>query len=161
MELEKIFRKLDQWIAEQNAEARKESLPSIAKCEFRVVGQTALLEAKLDLEIVATADVDAVSNATYSVLAKFNELLKAEALEYDQLSNEIWMPRESKYVDIYRGAWVTALRAEPEFVMVSKAKMAMGKNKALLRQYVASGPAKIFFDLCQKYQVSIEDILQD
>lgn len=161
MALEHIFRKLDQWIDGKNAEALHNGLLSIPKSEFRVVGQTALMEARLDFEVVATADVDAVSNATYVVLAKFNELLKVEALEYDQLSSEIWMPEETTYVDIYRGKWVTALRAEVPFIMVSKAKMAMSKNKMLLRQYIASNPAKIFFDLCQKHRVNIGDILRD
>ncbi len=88
----------------------------------------ALLEAKLDIEIAATADVDAFNDAEYSVVAKLNELLLQEGLEYDQLSNEIWMPVENVYRDIFRGHWVIALLAQPEFVMLSKAKNGFRKK---------------------------------
>lgn len=156
-----IFEKLDQWVGQQNAEATREGLPAIPRCEFRIVGQTALMEANLKIDLASTADVDAMNNATYAVIAKLNDLLQAKGLEYDQLSNEIWMPPESKYVDVFRGTWVVAIRAEPEFVMLSKAKKARAKNKKLLQQYIASSPPRTFFDLCQKYKVNLKQILQD
>lgn len=148
-------------MVEQDLEAMREGFSSPKKCSVRVVGQTALLEANLDIEIAATVDVDAFIEAESLVIAQFSQLLRYEGLEYDQLSNEIWMPEETKYVDIFRGDWVVAMLAQPEFVMLSKAKMALGKNKMLLRDYIASEPAELFFRLCEKYRVNIENILKD
>jgi hypothetical protein len=156
-----IFEKLDDWVNEQNIEARKESFLPISACTFRVVGQTALLEAKLNLAIAATADVDAYNDAAFSVISKFSELLRMEGLEYDPLSNEIWMPPETTYEDLFRGKWVVAQVARPEYVILSKAKMAPVKNRVLLLDYVASEPDEFFFDLCKKHQVDLAKILED
>lgn len=158
--LKSIFEKLDKWIEQQNLEAQKEGFRPIKACSFRVVGQTALLEARLDIEISATADVDAFTDAESSVVAKLSELLLREGLEYDQLSNEIWMPAETTYLDFYKGQWVTSLIAKSEFIMLSKAKMAFSKNKILLRDYVASEPPPSFFVLCQKYGLDPTTILK-
>ena len=143
-----IFEILDGWINDENKEARREGLRAIAKCEFRVVGQMALMEAKLDLHIAVTGDVDAFNNAHHSVMTKWNDLLIANGLKYDLLSNEIWMPAETIYLEIYKGDWVTAFRAEPE-------------NRLLLRQYIASRPPQIFFDLCLKYSVNLDRVWEE
>lgn len=156
-----IFEILDGWINDENKEARREGLRAIAKCEFRIVGQMALMEAKLDLHIAVTGDVDAFNNAHHSVMTKWNDLLIANGLKYDLLSNEIWMPAETIYLEIYKGDWVTAFRAEPEYIMISKAKMAMEKNRLLLRQYIASRPPQIFFDLCLKYSVNLDRVWEE
>lgn len=129
-------------------------------CEFRVVGQNALLEAKLDLKLAATVDVDTIDNASHSVRAKLSEFLRLEGLELDPLGNEIWMPEETRYTDIYIGDWVRALRAWPVYILVSKAKFAIDKNKGLIRQYLAHRPDPLFFDLCEKYEVDIGHVLR-
>ena len=159
--LKSIFEKLDRWIAEQNTNAIKQSFLPIQKSTFRVVGQSALFEAKLGLDMAATVDVDALNNAGFSVLAKCSELLALEGLEYDQLSNEIWMPEETKYIELFRGKWLEAFLALPEYIMLSKAKMNMAKNRALLREYIASEAPARFFELCEHYAVNLADILQD
>jgi|GEM_PF-3755916 len=52
--LKKIFKGLDKWIDEQNVERRDEGMLSISACEIKVIGQTALLEAEISLQIPAT-----------------------------------------------------------------------------------------------------------
>jgi hypothetical protein len=156
-----MFESLDRWIEEQNAEARREGFIGIAKCTFRIVGQAALFEANIDIEMATTIDVDAFHDAESLVVAQLSEILRQNGLEYDELSNEIWMPEETKYTDLYRGANVTVLVAMPEFVLLSKAKMALAKNKVLLREYIASGPPESFFSLCQTYSVNMLNILKD
>ena len=132
--LRDIFAKLDNWIEEENNQATKKSFPELKVCEFRVVDQNALLEAKLKLRIAATADVDTIDNASHSIRAMLNELLKLEGLELDPLGKEIWMPEETRYADIYLGKWIRAIRALPVFILVSKAKYAFRKNKDLILQ---------------------------
>jgi hypothetical protein len=158
--LKTIFNKLNNWIDLENKESRREGLKLFKSCTFRVVGQTALLEAKLDLEIAATTDVDAFTDGEAMVVSKFNEFLKQDGLEYDQLSNEIWMPEETTYSQIYKGPWVTALLAEPEFILVSKAKMSPKKNLPLIRAFIASEPRPSFFELCEKHNVDLASILK-
>lgn len=158
---ETIFAILDDWIDDQNREARREGLREIQSCEFKILGQIALMEAATDLHIGMTKDFDAVSNAPYAVMRKLDELLGANGFQYDLLSSEIWMPDETTYVELLKGKWVTALRAELLYVMISKARMAVVKNRILLRQYLASKPPRQFFDLCLKYGISLEEILKD
>jgi hypothetical protein len=155
-----IFARLDQWVANENQAAKSEGLRTIPKSVFKVVGQAALLEAKLEFSVATTVDVDILNNAKHEVVAKLNELLVAEGLELDPLSNEIWMPDETKYIDLYRGDWTHAVLAETPYIMVSKALKSPAKNKILLRNYIAHRPPKIFFDLCTKYAVNLQSIVK-
>lgn len=159
--LASVFQLLDEWITDQNSESRRLGMNSIKKCEFKIVGQIALFEANLNLNIAMTQDFDAFTNARQIVIEKLNDLLTANGLIYALLSDEIWMPDETTYLELYVGDWVKALRAEPVFVMVSKAKWASIKNKFLLREYIASSPPPRFFDLCAKYQVDLEFLLKE
>jgi len=158
--LNEIFARLDRWVSTENESTNFQGLPALPKSVFRVVGQTALLEANLEFAIAATVDVDILNNAKYEVLAKLNELLIAEGLELDPLSNEIWMPEETNYIDLYQGEWIHALLAEPQYIMVSKALKSPSKNKVLLRQYIAHGPHQVFFDLCEKYKINLQSIVR-
>lgn len=155
-----IFARLDQWVANENQAAKSEGLRTIPKSVFKVVGQAALMEAKLEFSVATTVDVDILNNAKHEVVAKLNELLVAEGLELDPLSNEIWMPDETKYIDLYRGDWTHAVLAETPYIMVSKALKSPEKNKILLRNYIAHRPPKIFFDLCTKYAVNLQSIVK-
>jgi hypothetical protein len=155
-----IFARLDQWVANENQAAKSEGLRTIPKSVFKVVGQAALLEAKLEFSVATTVDVDILNNAKHEVVAKLNELLVAEGLELDPLSNEIWMPDETKYTDLYRGDWTHAVLAQTPYIMVSKALKSPEKNKILLRSYIAHRPPKIFFDLCTKYAVNLQSIVK-
>jgi hypothetical protein len=158
--LKEIFHQLDVWVTDENIYASQNGYRSFPKCEFKIVGQAALMEAMLKIEFAATVDVDAMTNASYEVIAKFDQLLKANGLELDPLSGEIWMPAETIYVDLYEGAWVLAQRAEPEYIMVSKAVKAPQKNKILLGRYIAARPPQQFFKLCEKYNVNLAEILR-
>jgi hypothetical protein len=155
MVLANIFRSLEEWVDLENAAARAGGLPPLKRSRFRIVGQTALLHASLGFDVTATMDVDAYTDASYAIKSRFNELLRAEGLELDPLSDEIWMPTETRYVEIFAGDWIHAERAEPEYVLVSKAVKALEKNKQLLRSYLAAAPADKFFVLCQKYGVNL------
>jgi hypothetical protein len=151
-----VLKELDVWINQENLEARQEGSTPLKVCTIQVVGQNALLEANLDLHLAATVDLDAYVNASSAVLTKLRDLLQTRGLVLDPLSSEIWMPTETVYADIWRGDWVIGQRALPEFVMASKAKMAFDKNRNLIQQYIASEPPMRFFDLCDNYQINLE-----
>ena len=105
MALAAIFERLDQWVTAENKSATIDGFQLLPKSIFRVVGQAALLEAKVRFNVAATVDVDVLNNAKHEVVAKLSELLMAEGLELDPLSNEIWMPMETQYVEIVNGDW--------------------------------------------------------
>jgi hypothetical protein len=158
--LAKIFGKLDQWVSSENKAAQAESFRPIPKSVFKVVGQAALLEANLEFGIATTVDVDILNNAKHEVAAKLNELLLAEGLELDPLSNQIWMPEKTIYTTLYKGEWTHALLAQTEYIMVSKAIKSPEKNKVLLRTYIAHRPPKLFFDLCEKYKINLKSLIE-
>ncbi len=160
MALAAVFERLDQWVTAENQSATIEGFRLLPKSIFRVVGQAALLEANVLFNVAATVDVDVLNNAKHEVVAKLSELLMAEGLELDPLSNEIWMPSETRYIEIFNGDWVTAMRAETEFIMVSKALKAPSKNRVLLRNYVATRPPTSFFKMCEKYNVDVNAVIE-
>jgi hypothetical protein len=157
--LEQVFAHLDTWLIGEASATRAQGLKPLRACEFKIVGQTALLEASLNLSIAATADVDAITDAEYVVTAKLNELLRAEGLELDPLSKEVWMPVETRYIEFYSGRMVTAWRADPVHVLLSKALKAPEKNRRLLGEYIAGEPSDEFFALCKRYKVDLKRIL--
>ena len=156
-----IFEKLEAWLELEIKTARADGTLPLSGCEFRIVGQTALLEANLQLHLAATVDVDVISTAHYAVHAHLGELLQEIGLELDPLSDEIWMPTETRYVALYQGTWVKAWLAEPTFVLISKALKAPYKNKVLIREYLAGAPTKEFFLLCKRYGIDLTRFIQD
>lgn len=158
--LKEVFKTLDLWLEQENAHAAEERLPTFKKSTFKILGQTALLEASLDMEINATVDVDALSTATHVIIAKFSELLTQVGMTLDPLSDQIWMPEETRFIEFFHGKWVHALRAEPVHILISKALKAAEKNKSLVIQYLTKNPPREFFDLCQKYGVNLDFFLE-
>lgn len=156
-----IFKKLDRWIIQENEKARDEGARLIAHAEFKILGQAALLEAQLSLELAQTGDVDAYTNATHLVLHHLDELLFGYGMHLDKLSDEIWMPEETTYSSVYKGEYIEMLIAVPEYVLVSKALKAPRKNAGVIVQYLAAGPSPFFFNLCDKYEVDLEQFLHE
>ena len=157
----KIFEKLDQEIMNLNEEFRAEGSSEIPKFHIKILGQSALIESNIALALNSTIDIDAYADFIWVAREKFCEILKENNLVFDELSNEIWMPDETKYISLYEGQFVNGFYAEPEYVLLSKALKAPEKNKNLIVQYISIGPTQIFLDLCKKYHVNLEDFLDD
>jgi hypothetical protein len=157
----KIFEKLDQEIMKLNVEFRAEGSSEIPKFQIKILGQSALIESNIALALNSTIDIDAYADFIWVAREKFCEILKENNLVFDELSNEIWMPDETKYISLYEGQFVNGFYAEPEYVLLSKALKAPEKNKNLIVQYISIGPTQIFLDLCKKYHVNLEDFLDD
>ena len=154
----KVFEELDQWIIEENKRITDEGGMRIGDVYFKVVGQSAVLEANLSIDVDNTADVDAFSNLSHSVQTQFNELLKPLGKVYDAHSGEIWMPAETQYTPIFTGLYVKAELAGVEYVMVSKALKAIDKNRVLLRSYIETDASELFSELAAKYGIILESI---
>jgi hypothetical protein len=154
--LRDVARLLDEWLIDREVEARADGLPRPRSCTIRVIGQAALLEAGLPLRLAATRDVDVRADYDDAVRRRFAALLAAEGRELDPVAHEAWMPKETRYSEIFRGKFVRLLLADADAILISKAKMAPAKNRQLLTEYLALGPSDRFFELAQKYDVDLE-----
>jgi len=155
--LAEVAEALDRWIIDTNLRHVAEGFLRLRPCTIRVLGQSALLELGLPLELAATRDVDVRADYENAVRVRFAELLAAHGRELDPLGDEIWMPRETRYTVAFRGKLVRLMLAEPEAILVSKALKAPIKNRALVTEYLAVGPTERFWALAKKYAVALED----
>jgi hypothetical protein len=158
--LEEVFADLDGWMLETNADYASQSLPPLRPIMIRIIGQTALLEANVDLPLVATQDVDAVARwSDDAVRHKLSELLEARGKLLDPLAHEAWMPKDTRYIPFFSGRLVTAELAMAEYVLISKARTAPVKNRVLLTDYLAAGPSPLFLQLARRYAIDLDALL--
>lgn len=157
--LKLVAEKLDKWIEKENKEALDEGRPLIKTVTIKVIGQTALMEAKLSFPLAATMDVDCFNQFNSIVRQKFNELLNQEGKTLDEIGHEAWMPEETEFHSLYEGKKVHMEIALPHFVILSKAKKAFEKNKGLIAEYIASKDIHPdFFDLVEKYEINLDKL---
>jgi hypothetical protein len=154
--MKKIYLALDKWCVKENILRRSLGSLLIKPFRVRLLGQTALIELKPKLKLFQTHDVDAYADFEYSVMKKFEELLKKTKKIYDRLSYEIWMPEETEYQTIFKGELLTVQIAKIEYILISKAKMDPTKNKTLLAEYLKKGPSQLFLKLAKKYGIKLE-----
>jgi hypothetical protein len=154
-----VAAQLDAWVIAQNVAARGEGLLSLRPCRIRVLGQTALFESKAALQLNLTNDVDVYADYEYAIEVEFRRLLSAQGKELDPLVHEIWMPRETRYSDLFVGEYVTMQVADVDAVLVSKALKAPHKNRALIVEYLAAGASERFMALAKRYGVDLEQFV--
>lgn len=71
------------------------------------------------------------------------------------------MPEETVYLPLYLGEYINAQLAAPEYVLVSKALKAPERNADIIAQYIATDPPPVFFELCKRYEVDLQKLLED
>jgi hypothetical protein len=157
--LVQVFRALDQWVARENIRARAEGTPAYRSCSVRVLGQSALGAAGVDLTLTVTQDLDAYGDYEWAVQRELERLLADNGKVLDPHGHEVWMPRETRYDPLYQGTFVEALVADADAVLISKALKGAEKNRALVTEYLAKGASERFFKLAQKYRVDLEQFV--
>lgn len=157
--LKEVCQKLDKWLAGKNRE-RSETGTLPVYCDIQIIGQTALLEARLGLRLAATMDVDLHNQLHGAVREKLEALLAVHGKKIDPVGHEAWMPDETKFNSIFEGKFVKCFVAQPEYVLISKAKMAPLKNRNLIVEYLGTQPTELFLDLAKKYKIKLEDFLK-
>ncbi len=157
----RILKRLDIEVSKYNQEALIEGFATLKKATVKILGQTALLEANIDLKLNATNDVDAYIDGVHWIRKKFDELLSYENKHLDPHSNEVWMPKETKYKQIFYGHNVDGFVAEPEYVLLSKALKAFPKNKMLILEYLSKKPSKKFLALAKKYRLDLKGFISE
>ncbi|MBW2375592.1 MAG: hypothetical protein JRF55_06285, partial [Deltaproteobacteria bacterium] len=111
-ELVQIFQALDQWVARENIRAQVEGTPAYRNCRIRVLGQSALWAAGVDLTLTITQDLDAYGDYEWAVQKELERLLAEHDKVLDPHGHEVWMPRETRYDPLYQGTFVEALVAD-------------------------------------------------
>jgi hypothetical protein len=137
VELRDVFERLARAIDTESASRREEDLPPLGHTEIRVMGQMSLLsnpEVQAQIRLFGTRDVDATVRGEYWVQKKFEEFLLEQGLELDSVANEIWLPKEATFSEVYSSPKLTCLRLDPIYALVSKAIKAKEKNRILIRQ---------------------------
>lgn len=157
--IKEVLQELDIWIQQQNQDRKSQGILPLGKAVVRILGQTALLEAKLNIEILGTADVDAYIDGDYVIRQKLDELLNARGRFLDPDSEKIWMPEETIYQLIYKGEFADGYLAHHDYVLISKALKAPQRNRNLIVAYLADEPSKEFFKLAKKYHLDLEKFL--
>ncbi len=124
-------------------------------CRIRLIGQLALIEAKVDLSLVATSDVDVYATYQHPVQKEFERLLERHGFVLDPVGHEAWMPTETQYALVHPGANVRGEIADAECVLLSKALRAPVKNRNLITEYLAKGASARFLDLARRYGLDL------
>jgi hypothetical protein len=154
-----IAEQLESFIVRQNLEARSAGLLGLRPCVIKLLGQAALLEAKVPLTLAATKDVDVFADYDFAVEKEFRRLLALRGRELDSLGGEVRMPRETTYQPLFVGRFVELLVADAESVLVSKGLKAPRKNQPLLTEYLARGASARFLKLAGKYHLDLEQFV--
>ena len=154
--LAEIAERLDAWVVERNLEARAEGMLQLPPCTIQLLGQSALLEVGAPLKLAVTNDVDVIADYAHAVEAEFRRLLMHAGKELDPVGREIWMPEETRYEVLFAGEFVRLEVADIEAILVSKARMAPAKNRALIVEYLARGATPRFMRLARKYRIDLE-----
>ena len=157
--LKGVCKELDKWLEGENRERLQAGTPTL-RCELYIIGQAALLEARLGIKIAATMDVDLHKQLHGAVRQKLDELLAAHGKKIDPVGHEAWMPEETEFNLIHDGKIVKSYVAQPEYVLISKAKMAPTKNRNLIVEYIGTNPTPLFLKLAKKYKIDLEGFLK-
>jgi hypothetical protein len=134
-EILEVLAELEQLI-ESEDKIRKEmgSIP-LRPTTIRILGQMSLLlneDISSRMHLFATQDVDAHIKGDSFVAEAFKRLLGERNLEFDFLSNEIWLPLDASYIQIYESPRLHCEILDPISALVSKAVKAPDKNTALI-----------------------------
>lgn len=157
--LKEVCKDFDKWLGVENRK-RTESGTFLLQYEIQVIGQTALLEAHLGIRLAATMDVDLYKQLHGVARQKLDELFARYGKKIDPVGHEAWMPKETKFNVLYAGKFAKCTVAQPEYVLISKAKMAREKNRNLIIEYVGTQPTPLFFQLAEKYEINLEVFLK-
>jgi len=134
-----VLKKLDQMIQKENDRLRREDQMGLPKVEITIFGQISLLsdeKLKTQIKLFSTYDVDAVVKGVHWIKVQFEKALKRQGFDLDPVSDEIWIPPNSEYVDLFVTEKIVCKRLGSLYVLVSKAIKAKEKNRILVGQAI-------------------------
>ena len=111
------------------------SVGPFRRLRVTVLGQHGLLIQKdklSNIDLLATNDFDAFLNGEPPLEDIFKKTLRENGLTYDEKSEYIWLPEETRYSVIYESESIIVESPLPIYLIVSKAVKAPLKNKQLV-----------------------------
>jgi len=133
--LQKLIEDLETEIRAKNLERESLGSPPMPFGEIKLIGQFGLLshpESKESYTLAATKDIDAILERSSFLAMAFVKIVTRLGLEFDELSDEAWIPPEATYDKLHAGQYFEILVLKPEFILLSKAVKAPEKNGPLI-----------------------------
>ncbi|MBX7137390.1 MAG: hypothetical protein K1X83_05350 [Oligoflexia bacterium] len=137
--LGKLAQQIEAKLTVLNQERLKDGLLSLSLAEISLLGQFSLIvnpEVNSKLQLANTVDVDALLKCDWSARTAIKEVLLGLGFVYDEHSEEIWIPPNSKFILLYESSNLRIEAIEPLFALVSKAVKAPHKNRFLIQQAI-------------------------
>ena len=132
--IDKIINDLEEQLRLRREELGGDS--SSNKIEIQMLGQMSLLMNKditTKLTLAHTKDVDALLKGKSGESQVFRKVVKSNGLEFDELSEEVWIPKDAKFLEYYDSPYVKVTYLDPISALTSKAIKAKEKNRILVR----------------------------
>jgi hypothetical protein len=139
--LKKIFSLLNSIIEDENYRRTELGSRRIKKSRVLLLGQMSLLVDKKVSAVFAltqTGDMDAKLEMDFFVKNELKKLLEKNGLIFDEDSEMIFIPKNSKKLELFEFKNIHVQRLDPESVLVSKAVRAPEKNRPLLIESIAN-----------------------
>jgi len=104
------------------------------KIEIEVLGQMSLLmnpQLSKRILLAATADIDARLKGRWAESKIFRDVLGSKKLRYDELSTEVWLPADARFIEYYDSLYVRVSYLDPISALTSKAIKAKEKKSLI------------------------------
>jgi len=138
--LKDLVHKFEQIIDSENERRKIDGLDPHQQLEVTILGQFSLFlhpEIAQALNPTATLDLDAWVKGAAVPRSIFERLVREAGFKYDDKSEFIWVPDESKYKIIYQSPLLLCKAIDPFYALVSKAVKAPEKNRILLQNAIS------------------------
>jgi predicted nucleic acid-binding protein len=135
--IDQIIEELESLLDSANKQRENMGTPPFKKAEITILGQFSLLmdkSASTLLPLAATADLDALVTGDSIARTLLQSIIKTKALVLDDLSGEIWIPKEAKFIEYYESPLLKVKYLDPISALVSKAIKAKEKNRILVAE---------------------------
>ena len=132
--IDKLINDLEEELRLRRKELGKDLLSN--KIEVQMLGQMSLLMNKdiaTKMTLVHTNDVDALLKGGSGESQVFRRVVKSNGLAFDELSEEVWIPKDAKFIEYYDSPYVKVTYLDPISTLTSKAVKAKEKNRILVR----------------------------
>ena len=162
--MKQIFTDLNLAVELENFQRLKDGTLIIPKSEVLLLGQMSLMlneSVAAFLNLIQTADMDAKLRMDYFTKNKLLDLLKAKGLVYDEDSHLVWIPENTKVIELFRFKNIEVKLIDAESILLSKAIHAPQKNKQLIRQAIASGKFPDLVDRIIENNGKLDFFLED
>jgi hypothetical protein len=161
-----IFRELNGRIEAENQVREDSGAVKLLPVEIQILGQMSLLANEMAAQFLVlqrTGDLDALikSSQHFALHVLKKELLPKYGLVFDDDSEKIWIPPQSRFEKFCDFRFVRVKLLDPESTLVSKAIKAPQKNKLLIVEAIASEQFSTLVERIEKHGGDLKFFLED